>query len=134
MMSFDPRAIFANLAEKEKIKGHHSAEGRTIRTLSRALNGWSSGNLSHGDVLVLCDQAMEDWLKSRLKMSAWSTPNFSELLERAVLKEVIPKRDAVKLQRLHDDRSREVEEAGAQGAHLVESQLELCIQIVEKHW
>jgi hypothetical protein len=133
MMSFDPRAIFANLAEKERIKGHHSAEGRTIRTLSRALNGWSSGNLSQADVLVLCDQAMEDWLKSRLKMSAWSTPNFPELLERAVTAEVIPKRDVVKLQKLRNARSRRLEEAGSQ-THLVESALELCIQIVERHW
>ena len=42
-MSFDAQAIFANLAEKERIKGHHSPEGRAIRTLSRALSGWSSG-------------------------------------------------------------------------------------------
>ena len=42
-MPFDAQAIFANLAEKEQIKGHHSPEGRAIRTLSRALSGWSSG-------------------------------------------------------------------------------------------
>jgi len=62
-MSFDPQAIFANLAEKERIKGHHSPEGRAIRTLSRGLHGFSSGSLSGRDVVVLCDQAVEDWLK-----------------------------------------------------------------------
>ena len=66
-MTFDPQAIFANLAEKERVKGHHSAEGRAIRTLSRAMNGWSSGSLSALDVVVLCDQSLEDWLKARLK-------------------------------------------------------------------
>src|SRR5437867_474602 len=69
-MSFDPQAIFANLTEQEKIKGHHSPEGRAIRTLSRALNSWSTNNLSARDVLVLCDQAVEDWLKARLRISA----------------------------------------------------------------
>ena len=80
-MPFDPKTIFANLAEKERVKGHHSPEGRAIRTLSRAMHGWSSGNLSILDVLVVCDQAMEDWLKARLRLSAWSTQDFPTLLE-----------------------------------------------------
>ena len=66
-MTFDAQAIFANLAEKERIKGHHSPEGRAIRTLGRALSGWSTGVLAPPDVVVLCDQAVEDWLKGRLK-------------------------------------------------------------------
>jgi hypothetical protein len=70
-MAFDAQAIFANLAEKERIKGHHSPEGRAIRTLSRALNGWSTGTLTRRDVIVLCDQAIADWLNTRLQRSAW---------------------------------------------------------------
>ena len=70
IMPFDAQAIFANLAEKEQIKGHHSPEGRAIRTLSRALSGWSSEKIFRPvDVIVLCDQAVEDWLKARLKRS-----------------------------------------------------------------
>ena len=42
-MKFDAQAIFANLTEKERVKGHHSAEGQAIRTLGRALNGGSVG-------------------------------------------------------------------------------------------
>ena len=68
-MNFDAKAIFADLAEKETIKGHHSPEGRAIRTLSRALNGYSSGNLSGRDVVVLYDQTIEDWLKAKCKFS-----------------------------------------------------------------
>ena len=75
-MAFDAQSIFANLAEKERLKGHHSAEGRAIRILSRAMNGWSSGNLAALDVLVLCDQSLEDWLKARLKLSPWATQDF----------------------------------------------------------
>jgi hypothetical protein len=69
VMSFDAKAILANLVEQERIKGHHSAEGRAIRTLARALSGWSTGTLSPTDVIILCDQAVEDWLKARLKRS-----------------------------------------------------------------
>jgi hypothetical protein len=133
-MSFDPQAIFANLAEKEKFKGHHSAEGRTIRMLSRAMSGWSTNNLSAGDVLVLCDQAMEDWLKSRLEISGWSTPSFPTLLEKAVLKELISRTDAVGLQKIHNARSRAQGSGGDVSGGDAQSALELCIQIVEKFW
>jgi hypothetical protein len=99
-MTFNPQAIFANLTEKERLKGHHSPEGRAIRTLSRAMNGWSSGNLAALDVLVLCDQTVEDWLKARLQLSAWSTQDFPTLLEKAIGKGLLTPMEAVRLQKL----------------------------------
>jgi hypothetical protein len=132
-MSFDPQAIFANLAEKERIKGHHSPEGRAIRILTRALNGWSSGSLSRADVLVLCDQAVEDWLKARLQVSPWSAPGLPKLMTLAVKKELLTQMDAVRLQRIHNARSR-LPDGGVLSAPAVESALEICIQVVEKHW
>ena len=132
-MSFDPQAIFANLTEQEKIKGHHSPEGRAIRTLSRALNGWSTNNLSARDVLVLCDQAVEDWLKARLRISAWSARTLPELMTTAVDKNLITRLDAVRLQRLHKMRRRSRDEQGLT-AQEVNTALEFCIQLVEKHW
>ncbi|HEU4340024.1 MAG TPA: hypothetical protein VFU31_00490 [Candidatus Binatia bacterium] len=133
-MRFDPQAIFADLAEREKLKGHHSPEGRAIRTLSRALNGWASGNLSPVDVLVLCDQAMEDWLKSRLKMPPWSAPSLTQLLTRAAEKKLLARPHAVRLQRIHHARARARDTGTAPTARNVESALELCIRVVEKHW
>jgi len=129
-MTFDSRAIFANLAEKERLKGHHSAEGRAIRTLSRAMNGWSSGNLSALDVLVLCDQSLEDWLKARLRLSGWSTQDFPTLLKKAVGKGLITRLEAVRLQKLHNAR----EVGSVIAANEVEAALEFCIQLVEKYW
>ena len=133
-MTFDPQAIFANLAEKERLKGHHSAEGRAIRTLSRAMNGWSSGGLSTLDVLVLCDQSLEDWLKARLRLSAWSTQDFPALLEKAVGKGLITRLEAVRLQKLHNARVRARDEGSATAANEVEAALEFYIQLVEKYW
>jgi hypothetical protein len=40
-MSFDPQALFAELAEQEKLKGHHSPEGRAIRILGMSTDGTS---------------------------------------------------------------------------------------------
>jgi hypothetical protein len=133
-MSFDPQVIFANLTEKERVKGHHSPEGRAIRTLSRAMNGWSSRNLSALDVLVLCDQALEDWLKARLKLSAWSTQDLPELLDKAVGKGLITRLEGVRLQKIHNARARARDEDGAIATHDVESTLEFSIQLVERYW
>jgi hypothetical protein len=130
---FDPQAIFANLAEKERIKGHHSPEGRAIRILTRALHGWSTGNLSAADVLVLCDQAIEDWLKARLKVSPWSAPDLPKLMATAVENELITRMEAVRLQRIHHARSR-LRDDSSVSTQTVESALETCIQVVERHW
>jgi hypothetical protein len=134
-MTFDAQEMFANLAEKEKLKGHHSPEGRTIRILSRALNGWSMRNLSARDALVLCDQAMEDWLKSRLKVSTWAMPGRPELLAAAVKRELITRVEGMRLQRIHNARRRfDVDEGGNVSTGVVESALQVCIGIVERHW
>ena len=133
-MTFDLPAIFANLAEKEKLKGHHSPEGQAIRTLSRALSGWTAGNLAASDVLVLSHQAMEEWLKARLKATPWSTRSFPELLEKAVDKKLVERLDAVRLEKLHLLRTRLDADEDQVNTPDVEAALELCIRIVEEHW
>jgi hypothetical protein len=132
-MPFDAQAIFANLAEKERIKGHHSAEGRAIRTLSRALSGWSAGSLSRRDVMVLCNQAIEDWLKVRLGRSPWSTRSAPALLRAARAAQWITQADADRLLSLYHACSEAVE--GRQvSAQEVEAALEFCIELIDKHW
>jgi hypothetical protein len=130
IMSFDAQGIFANLAEKERLKGHHSPEGRTIRMLSRALHGWSSASLSAGDVVVLCDQAIEDWLKSSMKISEWSTKNLDALLLMAVERQLLTAPEAEQLRQVHEMRSRSAVATVADA----ESALECSIQIVEERW
>ena len=132
-MPFDAQEIFANLAEKEKIKGHHSPEGRAIRTLSRGLNGWSAGNLSPRDVIALCDQAVEDWLKTRLRLSSWSAKTLPALLVAAVNHDLITRTEAVRLQRVHNLRARADEQLEISTPE-VEAALEFCVQLIEKHW
>jgi hypothetical protein len=133
-MSFDAQAIFADLAEKERIKGHHSAEGRAIRTLSRTLNGYSCGNLSGRDVVVLCDQAIEDWLKAKCKVSPWSARGLPELLARAVQARWISRLEAVRLQKLRNARE-SIDHQGADVPALeVESTLKCCLELIERHW
>jgi hypothetical protein len=131
-MTFDAQAIFANLTEKETVHGHHSPEGQAIRTLGRALHGWSTGNLAGADVLVLCEQAIADWLKRKLRVSAWSATSMTELLEAAVKLDVLSRGDALRLQRMHAVRA-DVNKSAIAAAD-VEAALECAIAIVEQHW
>jgi len=131
-MTFDAQAIFANLTEKERVNGHHSAEGRAIRTLSRALNGWFAGDLAAHDVIVLCDQAIEDWLKARLKLSQWSAMNISELLTAATASNCLATNDAQRLREVH--RLRTQSDSASRDAAEVEAALASCIEIVENYW
>ena len=130
-MSFDAKTILANLVEQERIKGHHSAEGRAIRTLARALSGWSAGNLSSDDVIVLCDQAVEDWLKTRLQRSPWSEEPLPALLRAATRQHLITAAEMISLQELHAARQNQ---SRAVSSRAVEAALEFCIQLLEKHW
>jgi hypothetical protein len=132
-MAFDSQRLFANLAEKEKIKGHHSPEGRAIRTVTRAMTGWSSGNLSNVDVLVLCDQAIEDWLKARLNVLPWSARSLPELLDKAVERQFLALPEAAALQQVHDLRLRLPDDATVSAGE-VESALEFCIEVLDKYW
>jgi hypothetical protein len=132
-MAFDAQAIFANLAEQERIKGHHSPEGRAIRTLSRALSGWSAGTLSRRDVIVLCDQAIADWLNARLRRSAWSIDSIASLAPLAIANRLITPAEAERLLELHNLRA--LEDSSEQASTpQVEGALEFCIELVEKRW
>jgi hypothetical protein len=132
-MALDPRETFANLAEKEKLKGHHSPEGQAIRTFGRALTGWAAGNLSVLDVLVVCEQSTEDWLKTRLHIKPWSSRGLPELLATAIEKRLVTPLDAVRLQKMHLARVR-LDDGGGGTAQDAENALELCIRVVERHW
>jgi hypothetical protein len=133
-MALDPRETFANLAEKEKLKGHHSPEGQAIRTFSRALTGWAAGNLSVLDVLVVCEQGMEDWLKARLNVKPWSSQGLPELLAKAIDRQLVAQLDAVRLQKMHLARVRLDDHEGSGSPQDAENALELCIRVVERHW
>jgi hypothetical protein len=131
-MPFNAQEIFANLAEKEKVKGHHSPEGQAIRTLSRALSGWSAGSLSGRDVIVLCDQAVQDWLEARLKRSPWGA-TLPTLINDAAGRGFISWAEANRLQSIHDLRARADEQLEISTAD-IEAALEFCIQLIEKRW
>jgi hypothetical protein len=131
-MALNSQALVANLAERERVHGHHSPEGQAIRTLGRALDGWSLGNLAGSDVVVLCGQAVEEWLKLRLKESPWSANPLTTLLATAVATNLLQPSDAERLQPLHRYRSELATRVFTVAE--IETILQTSIAIVAQHW
>ena len=131
-MAFNSQALLANLNERERIHGHHSAEGQAIHLLSRALSGWSSESLAATDVVVLCRQAVADWLKQRLKRVPWSVSTLTDLSSSAVNAGLLSQSEAEHLQRL--DNLSAQSRAGEISAVEIEDTVETTIAIVEQHW
>jgi hypothetical protein len=127
------RELLARLAEQERVRGHHSAEGKAIRTLSRALSGWAAKRLSAVDVIVMCDQAMIDWLSVRLGGGAWSREPFTALVARAAAQGLIAADQARRLRELHAMRRRLAEESSLRGPRPA-NMLRFCINLIEPHW
>ena len=84
--------------------------------------------------MVLCDQAMEDWLKARCKLSPWSTRSLPELVVEAVEAQWITRVEAVRLEKLRDARNTVPNERADVPAQEVESALLFCIELIERHW
>ncbi len=129
-MPVNSQALFANLAERERIHGHHSPEGEAIRLLSRALDGWASANLGGTDVVLLCAQAVEDWLKRRLHRSPWSIQSLPELLSSASATALLSPSEVGELQKLAAMRQR----TDALTPVEIEDIMTTTIAIVERRW
>lgn len=131
-MAFNSQALLANLTEREQILGHHSPEGQAIRLLSRALSGWTSGNLTATDVVALSGQAVEDWLKRRLQVSPWSAKSLTTLLAAAVAANLLAPSEAERLELLAGLRTGS--NARVFTPAEIEAVLQASIEIVEQHW
>jgi hypothetical protein len=88
--------------------------------------------LSGADVVVMCGQAMEDWLKRRLNLSPWSAQTLTSLLPAALAANLLQPSDAERLQILH--RCRAELSTRVFTSTEIEAVLETTIEIVERHW
>jgi hypothetical protein len=130
----EARAIFENLAEQEKIKGHHSNEGMAIRVLSRGLSGWLERTLSDRDAYVLYDETLEQWLRRRVTGGPWSSVQFVELIVQGLEGGSITEDNAYTLISLRAMRNAVVERKIRVGARQVIAALRMSTRLVESYW
>ena len=131
-MAVNLQELFASLVERERVHGHHSPEGQAIRTLSRALDAWSAGNLVGAEAVLLCAQAIEDWLKRRLNLSPWSATSLSSLLAAAVAANLLEPSESERLRPLLSYRTESATRAFTLAE--VENILQASIEVVAQHW
>jgi hypothetical protein len=127
------RELLTRLAEQERIRGHHSPEGQAIRTLCRALSGWGARTLASNDVIIMCDQAIHDWLAARLAETTWSKRPFTELIERAVLGGLLERQAGRRLLQVHSMRQC-LQRRPSPRLSRVAAILRFCIELVERRW
>jgi hypothetical protein len=130
----EARTIFENLAEQEKIKGHHSNEGMAIRVLSRGLSGWLERTLSHQDAYVLCDETLEQWLRRRVTGGPWSSVQFVELIVQGLEKGSITEDNAGDLISLRAMRNAVLNRKIPVGERQVIAALRISTRLVESYW
>ena len=130
----EARAIFESLAEQENIKGHHSKEGMAIRLLSRGLSGWLSRTLSSREVYVLCDETLQQWLRSLLAGGPWSRLSFQKLVARALDGGWITEHDALRIVALRALREQVMAGKMRPREIQVVAALRTSIRLVENYW
>jgi hypothetical protein len=130
----EARVIFENLAEQEKIKGHHSNEGMAIRVLSRGLSGWLEKTLSHKDAYVLCDETLEQWLRRRVTGGPWSSVQFVELIVQGLEGGSITEDNACALILVRAMRTAVVNRKIRVGERQVIAALRMSTRLVERYW
>ena len=91
--------------EEIQTQGHRSPEGRAVRTIVGVLDGWLSQGLDAESAVILCDQAMEDWLKARLRLPTSSRDGFPQVVDQALQSELISSIEADRLTKLHKTRN-----------------------------
>jgi hypothetical protein len=80
--------------------------------------------------MVLCDQAVQDWLNARLGGSAWSARTVESLASDAIVSQLITPAEAERLLQVHRTRLQNNDIRDTE----ISDVLEVCIGLIDKRW
>lgn len=106
---------------------------KIIRGIISTIDNWFSGYLDKNGVIILLDQYMEDWLKTRLSLPENSRKGFIDGLNEAFNKGLITKRERYRLKCLHNIRNKVQHRGGNVQNKTVYSMISYCIRILDKY-
>jgi len=78
-------------------------ERASLGNMIHCVRNWRAGDLPDGEAVVLCDQALEQWIKARLHLSRAS---FQEAIKEATVRRLVSPREAWRLRLFHRTRNR----------------------------
>jgi len=125
-------SISTDLSQRAAPTKSRTRVDKGIKTIIRAIDGWITGDLSDENAVILCDQGVEDWLKSRLKLPASSRDGFHTVVDKAVDKGIINRMEAYRLRRFHKTRNRVQHRGGRVRPKTVFSMLSYCSRLIDQ--
>jgi hypothetical protein len=103
-VKFRTLALPPAVLNASRSRRHPRRERDAVRSVVACVRRWTTGKLTAKEVLILVDQAVEDWLRSRLPQVKASV-NFPELTRQAVAQKVLSRAEATRLRRFHSSRT-----------------------------
>ncbi len=108
-------------------------ERESVRTVASCVRRWLSGRLTAKEVLILADQAAEDWLRCRTTGVAPSS-NFPELTRVAAKQGVLTAGEATRLRRFHASRTKSQHRGKVASTSTARSMLTFLLQALESKY
>lgn len=128
----NPFAVSNALANKARSSGKKARESQVSKEIIWAIDNWHLGKISKKEAVILCDQAMEDWLKFKLSLPKTSRKGFVDVLNEAGDLEIISKMERYKLLRFHKARNRVQHRGGTIKSQTVNSMLKFYLDLLNK--
>lgn len=128
----NPLAVSTTLSNKALSSGKKARESQVYKQIISAIDSWFSGSLSKKEVMILCDQAMEDWLKLKLSLPNASRKGFVDVLNEASNSGAISKMERYKLLRFHKARNRVQHRGGTIRSQTVNSMFKFYLGLLNR--
>lgn len=100
-MSAGPTVREIALQRRPKTAGQ-----RCAKAITRTIDQWLSHRLPIKDAVILCDQAMEEFLKAEVRLPPLSSKGFNQVADDAATAGFVTRREAYWLRRFHRTRNR----------------------------
>jgi len=99
-------AVLPNsLSDKIDLRNPRKRDIKAIKSMIDTLDNRLLGRISNKQTIILIDQAMEEWLKSKLNLPKNNRENFPILLEKVLERGIVNKKEKYRLSRFHKSRN-----------------------------
>lgn len=126
-------AVPPSLAKAAKSRRLVRRERDAVRTILSCVRRWTMERLSAKEVLILTDQAVEDWLRSRMP-GAKTSSNFPALTRAGVESRLLSRNEAARLRRFHFSRTRSQHRGKVAASGTASSMLQFLLQLFESKY
>jgi hypothetical protein len=96
-----PLSVSAGIQRISRIRRPRQPTHRAVKSLLSALDGWAQSLTTREQTVIAADQAIESWIKARCGLPVDSRKGMGDVLEVAVQRRIINKRQKARVLRYH---------------------------------